>query len=212
MAHPSEPATLVLHALRLKGFADTDVVAAHAGLPAADTGALLDRFGADGLVVRREGRITGWSLTPAGRKRHTELVGAEVDAAACREQVRAAYHRFLDINGEMLAVCTDWQMRSGDGGEPVLNDHSDAVYDKGVIGRLRGIDDRVQPVCEGLAASLERFGGYGARLRAALEKVEAGEVEWFTKPVIDSYHTVWFEMHEDLLCTLGLERSKEEQR
>jgi hypothetical protein len=27
--------------------------------------------------------------------------------------------------------------------------------------------------------------------------------------VVDSYHTVWFELHEDLLCTLGLERSSE---
>jgi hypothetical protein len=27
--------------------------------------------------------------------------------------------------------------------------------------------------------------------------------------MIDSYHTVWFELHEDLLSTLGIERSKE---
>ena len=36
-------------------------------------------------------------------------------------------------------------------------------------------------------------------------------VEWFTKPVIDSYHTVWFELHEDLLATLGIERASEGQ-
>jgi hypothetical protein len=36
-----------------------------------------------------------------------------------------------------------------------------------------------------------------------------GQPEWFTKPVIDSYHTVWFELHEDLLCTLGIERASE---
>ncbi len=27
--------------------------------------------------------------------------------------------------------------------------------------------------------------------------------------MIPSYHTVWFEMHEDLLCTLGIERGAE---
>jgi hypothetical protein len=27
--------------------------------------------------------------------------------------------------------------------------------------------------------------------------------------MIDSYHTVWFQLHEDLLNTLGIERSKE---
>ena len=57
--------------------------------------------------------------------------------------------------------------------------------------------------------AIDRFAGYGGRLREALEKVVAGEHEWFTKPVIDSYHTIWFELHEDLLCTLGIERASE---
>ena len=26
--------------------------------------------------------------------------------------------------------------------------------------------------------------------------------------MIDSYHTVWFELHEDLLATLGIERDR----
>ena len=30
--------------------------------------------------------------------------------------------------------------------------------------------------------------------------------------MIDSYHTVWFELHEDLLATLGIERSSEGSR
>ena len=30
-----------------------------------------------------------------------------------------------------------------------------------------------------------------------------------TKPMIDSYHSVWFELHEDLLATLGIERGSE---
>ena len=37
----------------------------------------------------------------------------------------------------------------------------------------------------------------------------AGDTDWFTKPMIPSYHTVWFELHEDLLATLGIERGSE---
>jgi hypothetical protein len=136
-------------------------------------------------------------------------VGGEVAEAGCGDLVHNAYREFLAINHDMLTVCTDWQMRTVDG-EPQVNDHSDPVYDKGVIARLRAVDDRVQPVCARLAGGLDRFARYGARLNGALENVEAGRTEWFTKPVIDSYHTVWFELHEDLLCTLGIERSKEE--
>jgi hypothetical protein len=39
--------------------------------------------------------------------------------------------------------------------------------------------------------------------------VQSGEIEWFTKPMIESYHTIWFELHEDLLASLGLDRAKE---
>jgi hypothetical protein len=71
-----------------------------------------------------------------------------------------------------------------------------------------GIHDRVRPVTADLREALERVSGYGSRLRAALEKVVDGKHEWFTKPVIDSYHTVWFELHEDLLRMLGREREE----
>ena len=68
---------------------------------------------------------------------------------------------------------------------------------------------RLRPILADLRSHLARFAGYSQRLRGALERVTEGERDWFTKPTIDSYHTVWFELHEDLLATLGLERSKE---
>jgi hypothetical protein len=67
-------------------------------------------------------------------------------------------------------------------------------------------------VCGDLADALDRFAHYGPRLGHAIDRVEAGEVEYATKPMIDSYHTVWFELHEDLLSTLGKERASEESK
>jgi hypothetical protein len=209
MGHASAPEFLVLHALRLKGFAGTGGVAETAGVSEEEASQRLDAAKEAGLVTYREGRISGWSLTAAGRTRHGELLAAERDGAAYTDPVDNNYRRFLEINGDLLGVCTDWQMRPGPGGQPVINDHSDEEYDRKVIARLRGIDDAVQPVCSELGACAERFSGYGPRLNAAIAKVEGGDVDWFTKPMIDSYHTVWFELHEDLLCTLGIERSKE---
>ena len=93
--------------------------------------------------------------------------------------------------------------------EQVVNDHADPDHDAAVIARLGEADAVVQPVCAELAGLLERFDGYGRRFTEALDRVRAGEVEWFTKPMIDSYHTVWFELHENLLATLGIERARE---
>ncbi len=107
-----------------------------------------------------------------------------------------------------MQLCTDWQLR-GSPGENTPNDHADEAYDAGVIARLVETDAVVQPTCRRLAEALDRFGGYGDRLTYALDRVCHGEKDWFTKPTIDSYHTVWFELHENLLATLGVERGKE---
>ena len=78
-----------------------------------------------------------------------------------------------------------------------------------MIGRLGKVDSAAQVICAELADALARFGNYGRRLAAARARVEAGEHDWMTKPMLDSYHSVWFELHEDLLATLGIERGRE---
>ena len=68
----------MLHALRVKGFADTDAVARTSGL---DTGAVLDaleKLRADELARHRDGRVSGWALTSAGRAEHRRLADEEL--------------------------------------------------------------------------------------------------------------------------------------
>jgi hypothetical protein len=45
-------------------------------------------------------------------------------------------------------------------------------------------------------------------LTAALDKINAGDSTWLTRPLIDSYHTVWFELHEELIGAVGLTREE----
>jgi hypothetical protein len=206
--HLSPLRLLVLHGLRLKGFAEAVVVSTLWGLDEAEVAAELKGLAADGLVRRREGRISGWTLTPEGRAEDAALLAAEVDAAGVRPVITSAYRHFLDRNPELLEVCTAWQLKSSDEGQ-LVNDHTDAAYDRAVIGRLARVHERVQPVLAELRGALGRFERYPARLAHAEERVRAGETAWFTKPLIDSYHTVWFELHEDLLATLGLQRGAE---
>lgn len=208
MSTTSDPRTLVLHGLRLKGFADAAAVAEAAGVAESDTKVHLDALVAEELATYRDGRLSGFTLTPAGRTAHTALVAAELDASGQRDAIRAAYDRFLEINQDLLGICTAWQLREVDG-ESVINDHSDPAHDAAVIERLTELDAKVQPICADLGIALDRFAAYGPRLAFALAKVRAGDHDWFTKPMIASYHTVWFELHEDLLATLGIERSSE---
>ena len=207
MSHPSDPSSLVLHLVKLKGVASPATVAAACGLGGAEVSALLDDLAACGLVQHPRGR-SEWALTAVGHKEHATRMAEELEASACRPTIEDAYRRFLELNPELLAVCTAWQLHDGGAGL-VANDHTDAGYDRAVVERLSRVHHQVGPIVDDLGACLERFCRYGPRLGAALDRVLAGDTEWFTRPLIDSYHSVWFELHQDLLDTLGIERGTE---
>ena len=208
MSTPSDPRTLVMHGLRLKGFAEAPAVAEAVGISEPDAKPVLDQLVVEGYATYRDGRISGFTLNAIGRAHHAELLSAELDAAGQREALHAAYRRFLGLNTELLTVCTDWQLRDVDG-QSTPNDHTDGAYDAAVIERLADLHRRAEPICADLADCLLRYAGYGPRLGGALERIHSGEIDWFTKPMIPSYHTVWFELHEDLLASLGIERGSE---
>jgi hypothetical protein len=206
--HRSDPELLVLTTLRLKGFVDADVVALACGLPERDVADALARLAQSGCVSRRDGRIRGWSLTEAGRAEGERRLAAELDEVGCRDVVEGAYERFRELNTPFLECCTRWQLREVDGTLD-SNDHDDRAYDAAVLAELDRLDDAVQVVCNDLASVLARFGYYNGRFAVARVRLHDGEHDWFTTPYVDSYHAVWFELHEHLLATLNLERRSE---
>ena len=216
MACASEPELRVLTALRLKSFAPADVVAGAAGLSVDGAEPILQSLLERAFVKHREGVLTGWLLTPAGRAEGERLLAAELESSQTRSIVDGGYRQFLPLNAEVLHICTDWQLFGGEASQ-TLNDHHDAAYDASVIARLSSLDAKLRPILHQLADALDRFASYETRLAHALDRVQAGPsggddwADWFTKPTIDSYHTVWFELHENLLATLGIERATEGQ-
>lgn len=209
MSPASDADLLVLLGVRLRSFGSAQAIAELVGLDPADVTPLLERFADKEWVRYREGAIEGWMLSPAGREEGERLLADELDVTGTRSTVDGLYRRFLDCNRSLLQVCTDWQLRTVDNIE-VVNDHTDHTYDAGVIAALRNIDASAQVICTELTSSLDRFASYGPRFTNALAHVDAGERDWFDKPLIDSYHSVWFELHENLLATLGIERGKDE--
>jgi pyruvate,orthophosphate dikinase len=51
-----------------------------------------------------------------------------------------------------------------------------------------------------------RLAAYVARLERAAERIAGGDHSHVAKLIADSYHTVWFELHEDLISLAGLTR------
>lgn len=208
MPHVSPPRLLALHALRLKGIAEADAVAEMMDLDVAAARAELDELVDVGLATHRPGRISGYQLSPEGKIHGLRLLAEELDRHGLRPAMEAAYQDFLGFNRDLLEVCTAWQLRPVEGVNEV-NDHTDAPYDAEVRGRLAEVHSRAVPVLAHLAGVLARFDGHRRRLQTAFDHVAAGDNDWFTKPMFPSYHSTWFELHEDLLATLGTERANE---
>jgi hypothetical protein len=206
MPHRSDPYFLTLHALKLKGFAESGIVAELTGLSAAEVEGHLAAAQVEGLAQHREGRVSGWALTGDGRARHRELLDADLEGAGCRELLSANYSGFAPLNGRFKQTCTDWQIRSV-GGAQVPNKHDDPSYDRRVVDALRQIHVDVEPICVALGGGLARMGSYHPRLSGALARIEGGDRDSFTKPLANSYHDIWMELHEDLLASLKLART-----
>lgn len=185
----SEAERAALHAVRVRGAASVADVARISGLedPGAALAALLDA----GLVSETGGYH---ALTEAGRERDAELSREALGARA--GELAAVYdQRFLPVNVRFKALATAWQER----GEQIeLIEEAAELHDEleAVLADSVGPAPHLRRYQERLGAAMDRFlGGEGAALAGAQE---------------DSYHSTWFELHEDLIATLGRSREKEE--
>ncbi|MHA7648373.1 MarR family transcriptional regulator [Mycobacterium sp. ML4] len=188
----------VLQTVRLKGRVSLPDLAATLAVSTTELTRTVEQLTAAGLLV--EGPTV--RISPDGRARLAEMLAAErqgVDSAA----IDAAYRKFRGVNRDFKALVTDWQLRDG---HP--NQHEDAAYDAAVLARLDDVHQRVTPIIAAVTAQLPRLRGYAVKLDAALDNVKAGEIAWLTRPLIDSYHTVWFELHEELILAAGLTREQ----
>jgi len=203
----------VLLALRIRGNADTPVVAARAELSEDDAKSVLDSLVGTGEVEYKETTNFGsfWRFTNEGQSRVLALLAKELDGVGARVAVTETYERFLAVDFGFKELCTDWQMLPGDDPETrQLNDHADRGYDTTVVARLSLFDERMQPIYADFATHLQRFAGYGPRFAHALDHVQGGDHDWFLSPRVESYHHVWQEMHYNLQSTLGIDRAGEE--
>jgi predicted transcriptional regulator len=187
----------VLQAVRLKGRVSCAALAETLNEDPTAVNHTVDRLAEAGQLVRD----TTMRLTEAGRARLADLLAAErrhVDRAA----VTDIYNEFGDVNAEFKTAVTDWQVKAGSS-----NAHDDADYDAAILARVEAVHRRAAPILAAAAAQLPRLHDYLFKLQQALDRVRAGDTSWLTRPLADSYHTVWFELHEELIGAAGLTRA-----
>jgi hypothetical protein len=206
-AYVSAADDLVLHGPRVLGLASVQRIATLYRLDCDDVEDRLLGFATAGWVGHsRFAGGSGWHLTDAGRDEDERRLSLELDLAGARDAVTAAHRAFLPLNRRLAKACTDWQIRPTTRDPMAANDHTDWAWDERVFGALDALGRDPAAVTDVLAGALRRFDGYAARFSRALAKVNAAQPLWIDAPDVDSCHTVWVQLHEDLLATLGIPR------
>ena len=190
----------VLQAARLKGRMTTAAGASATGLSADAVQAEVDALISEGLLLG----AAAVRITPEGRIELNRLLDEErrsIDQSA----LVSAYHDFEVPNNELKAIVSSWQIKP-DGS---LNDHADADYDHGIVERLTELHAGLGDLPGRMIAAFPRLAPYPVRLGNAITALQAGDTAYIARPTVDSYHQVWFELHEDLIGGLGRTREEE---
>lgn len=195
---------LVLHALTVKKSGTADQIAEFLGRDRGEIATTLSAAAEDGLVAGGAGIHMA---TPAGRQVLDELYPVAYAEVRSDPAVEAAADRFEVVNRKLLDLLTRWQTTTT-AGTSVPNDHSDVAYDTAILDELGELHERAEPTLGALSGAVPRLEVYGDRLERAYDRALAGETDYVSGVRVDSYHTVWHELHEDLLRVLGRTRQE----
>jgi pyruvate,orthophosphate dikinase len=164
---------------------------------------VVDQLVVDGLLATTAG---AYRLSESGSARATQLLAT--DRASWGEAAAsAALDAFVALDHRMKDTVTAWQLR--DPVAQVLNDHSDPDYDRTVLDRLAALHADASAWLEPIVSRCPRLDDYPERLDRALAAAEAGDARFVASPRVDSYHGIWFELHEDLIGLAGRSRADE---
>ena len=194
----------IIHVLSIKGFAKEEPLAVAAGLEVSDVVLIAQSLIEEGLL---ESSRIGMKLTEKGKgaaAKVMEDVRETTDLAA----LEAFYQAFTPINQDYKKSVSSWQIKTvGDSAEP--NDHKDAAYDQQVLAEMFKDHDSLNDLIAIRLTSCPLLEDYARRLNQAYANINAGDHQFVTGALIDSYHTVWFEFHEALIRLSGRDRATE---
>ena len=142
----------------------------------------------------------GYALTPDGRGWvHEQLL---LEAAEVGDRLEPVWPQFLDLNLRFKMIVTESQQSEIRG-----PDHEKWPW---LVESVTTLHQDFRPIVETVASVARRLAGYGERFDKAFAALADGDHSMLASPLKDSYHTVWFEYHEELIALSGRNRADEE--
>ena len=190
MSLPEADRLRFLQALRVKGRCDAARLAGAWALDDSRALEVLALLRGEGLVEEKGGFH---ALSEAGERLRAQLLEAEraqVDSHA----MESLYGEFLAIDPVFKQLVADVQLGT--------RERADAASD------LAPLHEQLAPLLERVSALLPRLQPYAQRFQDALAALEGGDPRYLASPLVESYHGIWFEFHEELIQASGRTRAE----
>lgn len=185
-----DPERATLQYLAMHGIGETAEL--ERATETSDVGSTLSSLQSDGYV-EEEGF---WYLTDAGEDRLDELCRERFSADE-RQQLQEIFDDFEALDARFKALSEEWQQTEDAKRRGAILEQLEHLH-TALVGLFDELGDEPRAVYE----------QYLDRLASAANRISEGESEYFTGADVDSYHTIWFELHDDLLRTLGRDREE----
>jgi len=192
MEHLTDPQRYILRSAIFSGALGADDLTGYEGADlSADLAVLRARnlIEADALVIPT---VEGKDALEARYARVRAVLPDEV-----RDEI---IRRFRPLDHQIKFLASQWQ-------QAAARDDWDAKLT--VIEQLSELQEETLKFIAEYQAKLPSLPEFGSRLANALEKILSGEEGYVVGVRCSSYHTTWFELHEDLLRTLERQRDPE---
>jgi predicted transcriptional regulator len=203
----NEKEFLVLNYLDIFGAtADLRRIQKSTGLESEEVVACLSKLAEKRLVVKEtRDMIEKWKITSDGERVVNSYRQLALERTGQRETIIKKFEEFENIyNMKFKHLATAWQVKIVNG-RPVVNDHSDPEYDSAILNQVLDLHKNVLSTLKVIAGAIPMFRIYIERLDDAAKKMKENPREYFIRNE-DSYHNVWFELHENVLRLWGRER------
>ena len=195
---------LVMHGLAIKKHATPEAVAGIVGLDVEDVRAALGKLVEAKRVVEARGK---YLLAPAAR------MALDADYSRLYEDAARQSRFCRRIRGvrttQPLAEATDHRMADDRRTRPGGPQRSQRQgYDEKIIDRLGDLHERAEAALDDLRSACHAFRSTATSLARRSKRPRTAKIEWVSDAKIESYHTLWFELHEDLLRLMRRERAR----
>jgi hypothetical protein len=151
-------------------------------------------------------RITEFNvqIEPAGESAVAEHRHLLLEQSGRKDDLLRYCDEFEKVNGRFKQLVARWQIKDEDGVQ-VVNNHRDREYDSTIISELTKIHEETTNIINEISDIIPTYQRFIGRFGLALQRVSGGNTSYMDQ-ARDSYHGIWFELHESLLKLSGMQR------